>query len=53
MTINEAPAKMATHFHKRNRISAGTVMVASPAVQDESVESVAGDRGDNGAVGLN
>jgi hypothetical protein len=42
MTINEAPAKMATHFHKKNRISAGTVIVASPAVQDESAESVAG-----------
>jgi hypothetical protein len=42
MTTNEAPAKMATHFHKRNRISARRVIVASPAVQGESVESVAG-----------
>ena len=42
MTTNEAPAKMATHFHKKNRISAGRVIVASPTVQDESVQSVAG-----------
>jgi hypothetical protein len=42
MTTNEALAKMATHFHKKDRINAGTVIVASPAVQDESVESAAG-----------
>jgi len=45
ITINDAPAKMATHFHKRDRISAGTVMGTHPGVQDQSAESVAAHRG--------